>query len=230
MNNIAIIPARSGSKGLPNKNITDFMGKPLLAHSIKQALDSKKFDTVMVSTDSEEYATIARIYGAEVPFLRSQENSSDKASSWNVIKEVLAFYENKKKFDSFCLLQPTSPLRRAEDIVNAYDLFYKKEAVSVLSVCELEHPIKWCNVLPPDLSLKDFISDRDRKCRRQDYKTYYRVNGAIYIANILEFISNENLYREGCYAYVMPLYRSVDIDSVFDLKFAEFLYKQDIQE
>ena len=89
MKNIAIIPARSGSKGLPDKNIKILNGVPLIAYSIKAALDSGVFDTVMVSTDSEKYAEIARNYGAEVPFLRSEKNSSDTAGSWDVVKEVL---------------------------------------------------------------------------------------------------------------------------------------------
>ena len=110
MKNIAIITARSGSKGLPNKNILPLDGKPLIAHTIIAAKESGMFDTVMVSTDSEEYAAIAREWGAEVPFLRSEENSSDKAGSWDVVREVLDEYRKRgEEFDTFTLLQPTSP-------------------------------------------------------------------------------------------------------------------------
>lgn len=117
MRSIAIIPARSGSKGLPDKNIRPLNGKPLLAYSIEAALASGLFDTVHVSTDSERYADIARQYGADEPFLRSAETSSDTASSEDAIREVLRRYEEMgQRFDAFMLLQPTSPLRTADDI------------------------------------------------------------------------------------------------------------------
>ena len=121
MRNIAIIPARSGSKGLKDKNIIELNGKPLMAYTIEAALKSKCFDTVMVSTDSRKYAKIAEEYGAEVPFLRSKENSSDGSSPWDVMEEVLNEYKKLgKEFDTFCLLQPTSPLRDEKDIKKAY--------------------------------------------------------------------------------------------------------------
>ena len=122
MKNIAIIPARSGSKGLPDKNIKELNRRPLIAYSIEAALNSGCFDTVMVSTDSEKYAEISRYYGAEVPFLRSEQTSSDSASSWDTVLEVLDRYESLgKTFDTFCLLQPTSPMRTADDIKSAYN-------------------------------------------------------------------------------------------------------------
>ena len=118
LKSIAIIPARSGSKGLPDKNIRPLNGIPLIAYTIKAALDSGMFDTVMVSTDSEKYAEIARKYGAEVPFLRSAATSGDKSSSWDAVKEVLAQYESQlgKTYDVVALLQVTSPpaYRRAD--------------------------------------------------------------------------------------------------------------------
>ena len=139
MKNIAIIPARSGSKGLKDKNIRLLNGKPLLAYTIEAALKSKCYDTVMVSTDSKKYAKIAMEYGAEVPFLRGDENSKDNASPWEVVKEVLLKYkELGKEFDTFTLLQPTSPLRNAKDIKNAYAELKEKNANAVVSMCELD--------------------------------------------------------------------------------------------
>lgn len=123
MGNIALIPARSGSKGLKDKNIRKLNGKPLIVHSINAAIESKIFDEIMVSTDSELYADIAKDSGASVPFLRSQEQSSDSAGSWGVVKEVLQNYKKLgKTFSTVCLLQPTSPLRRADDIIEAYQI------------------------------------------------------------------------------------------------------------
>ena len=117
MKNIAIIPARSGSKGVRDKNIRNLCGKPLMAYTIEAALESGEFDEVMVSTDSEHYAEIARKYGASVPFLRSAKTASDSASSWDMVDEVLNCYAMLgKSFDTFCLLQPTSPLRDKKDI------------------------------------------------------------------------------------------------------------------
>ena len=166
MRSIAIIPARSGSKGLPDKNIKPLNGKPLLAYSIEAALASGMFDTVHVSTDSERYAGIARQYGADEPFLRSAETSSDTASSEDAIREVLRRYEEMgQRFDAFMLLQPTSPLRTADDIRAAFGVMEEKLAESVVSVCEMEHSPLWCNTLPPDGSMRAFIRADGNKRR-----------------------------------------------------------------
>ncbi len=223
MKNIAIIPARSGSKGLKDKNIKLLCSKPLVAYTIEAALESRLFDTVMVSTDSEIYADIAKKYGAEVPFFRSAENSSDTATSWDTVEEVLKNYEKiGVSFDTFCMLQPTSPLRSADDLIRAYHIFHDKKAIAVVSVCELEHPFAWCGMLGEEQSLDGFIK-RENTVRRQEMDAYYRINGAIYISNINEFRKDHFLYREDSYAYIMPKERSVDIDTEFDFRYVEFL-------
>ena len=226
MKNIAIIPARSGSKGLKDKNIKDLCGKPLIAYSIEAASRSGQFDEVMVSTDSEQYAETARKYGAEVPFLRSAATAGDMASSWDMVEEVLQGLERiGREFDTFCLLQPTSPLRTSDDISAAYELYHTKNATAVVSLCELEHPLSWCGVLEENGSLEGFIK-RDQGKQRQTQKKYYRLNGAIYIVSIPEFRRDAFLYRENAYAYIMPRDRSVDIDTESDFRFAEFLMRQ----
>lgn len=157
MKNIAIITARSGSKGLPDKNIKNLAGKPLIAYSIEAAIDSGCFDTIMVSTDSEKYAQIAQEYGAEVPFLRSEYTSGDTAGSWDVVREVLSEYKKFGKiFETVCLLQPTSPLRRSEDICGGYKLFKDKSADAVTGVTEVDHSPLWSMTLSDDLSLEKF--------------------------------------------------------------------------
>lgn len=157
MNNLAIIPARSGSKGLKDKNIKLLNGKPLIAYSIEAAKKSGIYSHILVSTNSERYGKIAIKYGAEVPFYRSEENASDVASSWDVVKEVLKKYQEMGiEFDTFTLLQPTSPLRKYEDIKKAYELFKEKEAIAVVSVCEMEHSPLWSNTLPENNSLSGF--------------------------------------------------------------------------
>ena len=224
MKNIAVIPARSGSKGLNDKNIKLLNGKPLIWYSIRAALDSGLFDEIMVSTDSEKYAKIAKECGASVPFLRSKSTSGDKASSWDAVKEVLDNYSIKGvQFDNVMLLQPTSPLRNAEDIINAFDIMKKNNAMSVVSVCEVEHSPLWSNTLPKDGCLAGFLRPEvTNTTGRQALPTYYRINGAIYLTKISEVLG-ENLYTDSSFAYVMPRSRSVDIDTELDFKMAEFL-------
>lgn len=224
MKNIAIIPARSGSKGVKDKNIRNLCGKPLIAYSIEAAVKSGEFDEVMVSTDSEKYAEIAKQYGAKVPFLRSAETASDTASSWDMVEEVLRGYKSMGiDFDTFCLLQPTSPLRTAEDIKNAYDLYREKAEFAVVSVCEAEHSPLWCGHLPASREFVGFVNQENMK-RRQDGGKFYRLNGAIYIVNIELFKINSFLYKAGSFAYVMDSERSVDIDTVLDFRLAEVIF------
>jgi len=221
MRNLAIIPARSGSKGLPDKNIKELNGKPLMAYTIESAKESHIFERIMVSTDSEIYATIAKKYGAEIPFLRSEEMSSDSASSWDTVIEVL---ENYKKlglvFDTICLLQPTSPLRQVDDIQGAYKLFEEKHANAITSVCPVDHSPIWCMMLDDSLSLKRFRDEIINMGNRQTLPAYYRLNGAIYIKRVEYDEESIRLLDDNEYAYVMDKNRSVDIDDAFDFLIA----------
>jgi CMP-N,N'-diacetyllegionaminic acid synthase len=227
MKNLAIIPARSGSKGLKDKNIRLLNGKPLLVYSFEAAQKSNVFDEIMVSTDSEEYAEIAKSYGAKVPFLRSPVLSSDHASSWDVVKDILNWYkDNGKEFQTVTLLQPTSPLRDANNIRESYDLFSKKKAKSVVSLCEMDHSPLWANVLPEDISLKNFLNKDLLNSQRQKLPVYYRINGAIYMVDVEHLINDFDLYGEDSYAYLMKKENSVDIDDEFDFKLAEMLIKE----
>ena len=226
MKNIAIIPARSGSKGLPDKNIKELKGRPLIAYTIEAALCSGEFDEVMVSTDSDRYAQIAKKYGAEVPFLRSDETSSDTASSWSMVEEVLGKYrESGRIFDTFCLLQPTSPLRTASDIQNAYSLYREKANFAVVSVCEAEHSPLWCGHLPASQEFIDYI-DPEAMNRRQAGGKFYRLNGAIYIVNTDKFEKDKFLYQKGSVAYIMDQVRSIDIDTELDFEMADILMEK----
>lgn len=223
MKQIAVIPARSGSKGLPDKNIKLLQHKPLLAYSIEAALKSKVFDCVHVSTDSEEYAEIARMYGADVPFLRSDELSSDTATTWDAMRFVLQKYNQVGfHFDALTVLQPTSPLRTSKDIQEAQVIFRNKTAESVISVCEVEHSPLWSNILPPDQCLSGFIRE-EAGIPRQKLDTYYRINGAIYIVKTELLMEHSNIYGEKSFAYIMKKEHSIDIDDSFDFKMAEIL-------
>ena len=221
---IAIIPARSGSKGLKDKNIRELNGKPLLGYSVEAALKSHMFDTVMVSTDSERYGEVARKCGAEVPFLRSKYTSSDSASSWDAVKEVIANYQKMgKEFDVLALLQPTSPLRSANDITEAFKVFEEKNAKAVISVCEVEHSPLWCNTLQEDNSMINFAKTSKPNGNRQMLDTYYRLNGAIYMLKTSVLNNIDRLYADECYAYIMSRKSSVDIDNIDDFEYAEYL-------
>lgn len=225
MKNLAVIPARSGSKGLCDKNIKPLAGKPLMAHTIHAALNASVFDTVMVSTDSEAYAGIAREFGAEVPFLRSAEYSTDVTSSWDAVREVLRSYANLGiMYETVALLQPTSPLRTGIDIAAAYQVFEEKHADAVVSVTETEHPVQLCFALPTDGSMREFGRSEYRNMRRQELTPHYRENGAIYIVWAQELMESvQDIYQGNCYAYKMPKERSIDIDGLMDFKFAELL-------
>ncbi len=225
MADFAFIPARSGSKGLKDKNIKELCGKPLLAYSIEAAKESGKFDVIHVSTDSEEYADIARRYGADVPFLRTKELASDTASSRDAVLYSLEEYKKRgEEFDRMMVLQPTSPLRTVDDIVNAYNTFEKKNANTVISVCEVDHPPMWSNILTDDGNMVHF-AETDKENRRQDLAQYYRLNGAIFLSKVDYYLKETSLYKEKCFAYIMPKERSVDIDDAFDFFMAESIMK-----
>ena len=220
---IAIIPARGGSKRLPGKNIKLLGGKPLIAWTIEAAIKSNVFDHVFVSTDSEEIASVSRDYGAKVPFLRPAELSSDTATTNDVVTHLISWFEKEysQEVSNIAILQPTSPLRNAQHIQEAFKVMEMKRAKAVVSVCELEHPIQFCNQLGVDGSMDGFIEPSDMK-RTQDLDSTYRLNGAIY------FLSREyanrlsELYSEGTYSYIMGLKSSIDIDVDLDFKLAEF--------
>jgi len=227
---IAIIPARSGSKGLPDKNIRLLNGKPLIAYSIIQAQGAGLFDEIFLSTDSQEYANIAMQYGANVPFLRSDELASDSASTWDCVKEALEQYRTiGKAYDIFVVLQPTSPLRTAGDIINAVKKMVLTNADSVVSVCEADHSPLWYNTLPENQSLKGFVRSEITAKTRQELPTFYRINGAIYAISTSYFLRTQDIYDGNSFAYIMPKERSIDIDTLFDFSLAEYLFSIKMQ-
>lgn len=226
--NLAIIPARSGSKGLVDKNIKLLNGKPLLAYTIEAAKESECFSVIHVSTDSKEYGDIGEKYGANVPFFRGIELSSDTASTWDVVRYVLNQYKEKgMEFDTVCVLQPTSPLRTSEDIINGYRLKKENAAKAIVSVCEMDHSPLWSNVLPEDKNMSEFIRKEAIKLPRQQLPTYYRINGALYIVDVNTVEKGEDIYSVYSYAYIMPKERSVDIDDKIDFLMAESIIKVD---
>ncbi|MBJ9596491.1 acylneuraminate cytidylyltransferase family protein [Citrobacter werkmanii] len=221
--NVAIIPARAGSKRLPGKNIKLLAGKPLIVWTIEAAITSNLFDVILVTTDSEEIANIACAAGASVPFLRPSELSTDTSSTNEVISHAVDWIEqNVGTVSCVTLLQPTSPLRTADDIAQAMNMYDTKQASAIVSVCQTEHPIQFCNTLPIDLSMAGFIKTQDNK-RSQELEPSWRLNGAIYIFD-RKYVSNlTNLYEQNTFAYIMKRESSIDIDQELDFILAEII-------
>lgn len=221
--NIAIIPARGGSKRLPNKNILPLENKPLINWTVEAALKSNLFDMVLVSTDSQNIADVAKAAGAAVPFLRPSELASDTSTTNDVIKHMVEWIEHKySPVARITLLQPTSPLRNARNIIEAMALYEEKKAEAIISVCEIDHPIQYCNRLSKNQGMKGFISVNDNR-RSQDLEPFYRLNGAIYIFDRRFVGSLTSIYSENSFAYIMNKFQSVDIDDEFDFMLAALL-------
>lgn len=221
--NIAIIPARGGSKRLPGKNIKLLAGKPLIAWTIEAALESNVFDHVFVSTDDKEIARISKQFGGEIPFMRPTELASDTATTNDVITHLVDWFDknHSQQVSNIAILQPTSPLRNARHIEESMELMHERSAKAVISVCELEHPIQFCNTLGVNGSMDGFIKSDSNK-RTQDLETFFRLNGAIYLFNRSYVGDLNNLYSDGTYAYVMNRKSSIDIDTENDFELAEF--------
>ncbi len=225
---LALIPARGGSKRIPRKNLAPLAGRPLIAWTIEAALAAHSVDRVVVSTDDPEIADTARSLGAGVPFLRPAALAGDQAGSLAVLRHALEALEGTvEACDLVALLQPTSPLRTADDIDAAASLFEARGARAVISVCPADHPPEWCNRLPADHSLEGFLPPEARGRRSQDLPPAYRLNGAIYLYRCQDVLQDTvPAFEAGCYAYLMPRERSVDIDEPFDLRLAEALLQE----
>lgn len=221
--NIAIIPARGGSKRLPGKNIKLLAGKPMIAWTIEAALESGIFDHVLVSTDSKDIANVAAEFGAQVPFIRPQHLATDEATTNDVVTHLVEWFENEYQVnvEKVAILQPTSPLRNAEHIREAASLMNDKSASAIVSVCEMEHPIQFCNQLGAEGSMNGFIKPENIK-RTQDLKPYYRLNGALYFFKRNYVNKLHEIYSEGTYSYVMSSSSSIDVDVEEEFTLAEY--------
>ncbi len=220
---IAVIPARGGSKRLPGKNMMMIAGKPLIGWTIEAAIQSGVFSRVVVSTDSWEIAVMAAQFGAEVPFMRPDELSQDDTPSIDVLihaaNELIAGHETS--WTHLACLQPTSPLRTAENIREAVKLLEEKQADAVVSVCKSEHSPLWSNTLPDSRSLDGFIAENIQKTPSQQLPAYYRLNGALYFCRIPRMIEERTLFlKTGAYAYIMNRKDSIDIDDQVDFDLA----------
>ncbi len=221
---LAIIPARGGSKGLPGKNMKPLGGKPLILHSIEAAFKSKYIDKVFVSTDNQEILDFAILSGAWAPSLRPNELATDTASAIDTYLYTLLLLEKEygMSLDDVVVLQPTSPLRTADDINRAIELFREKEADSVVSYTLEQHPIYWHKEISEEGIIKSIFPDQ--LLNRQDYKSTYYPNGSIYIFKRKMIFEKRSYYGDNSFAYIMPRNRSVDIDTIEDFRYAEYLF------
>ncbi|KZR85006.1 cytidylyltransferase domain-containing protein [Synechococcus sp. MIT S9504] len=222
MSLVALIPARGGSKGIPRKNIRPFYGKPLLQWSIDVALAAPSVDRVVVSTDDHEIAEIALAGGAEVPFLRPLELATDTASG---IAPVLHVLEQLPDVSDLLLLQPTSPLRRVEDVEKIVALYRQAGNDSVVSVSlSSKHPA-WMFSMSPDKVLQPLLYRSNVACRQQ-LPHAYELNGALYLASRCFLERESSFLNKQTLGYVMSPEHSVDIDTLLDWQWGEFLMQQ----
>ena len=220
---LAIIPAKKNSKRLPNKNIKLLNGKPLIAYTIQAAKKSKVIDRIIVSTDCPKIASISRKYGAEVPFYRPKKLTGNKIGKVEVCRHVIKLLNKKEaiKYENIIVLQPTSPLRIARDIDESFKIFKKKKANSVISFSQTK-PMQWYYELKQSGKFKTI--KKNYKISKKS-KINFVLNGAIYIFKT-NFILKYKNYKSNSYYYIMPKKRSVDIDDIYDFKYAEYIISE----
>lgn len=225
---LGIIPARGGSKGIPEKNIVDLVDKPLIAYTIQAVSGSKLLSDVILSTDSEKIADISKKYGLKCDRLRPNSLGRDDARSADVaVYEVNRYEEeNNIKVDIIVLLQPTAPLRTSEDIDQAIELFQKTDHSSVVSVADASahHPVTM--YYHEDGHLNPVVGGGRKHIRRQDFPPVYIRNGALYIIARDQLFTTNSFLEGRIVPFLMPAERSVNIDSPMDLEIARCIIKR----
>ena len=221
---VAIITARGGSKRIPRKNIKEFLGRPIIEYSIKAAIDSGIFDEVMVSTDDEEIANIAKQAGANVPFMRSADTANDYATTTDVIGEVLKQYQEVGvEFEYACCIYPTAPFVTAKCLKEAMTILSEKNADSVIPVVRFGFPPQRGLVINEDkLSFKwpEYTFSRS-----QDLEPFYHDAGQFYCLNVKSFEEQKSLFMKNTCSYVRDEMEVQDIDNMSDWKLAELKYR-----
>ena len=225
---LSIILARGGSKGIKDKNIKKLGKLPLIAWTIKEALKSKKNLTVYLSTDSKKIANIGKRYGAKIPFIRPKKFAKDTSSSVDAIEHAVNFLKKKQlNFDYVLLLEPTSPLRTYQDIDRAINKITSKNYDSLVSVSKLEafHP----SFLYKQNSkgyLSPFRKSGKKYIRRQDLETMYFLEGSIYISKVTTLMKKRTFCHDKTIPFIMPKWKSIEIDDKLDLVMAEAIIKK----
>lgn len=225
MKRIAIIPARGGSKRIPRKNIKNFLNKPIISYSIEAALQSGLFDEVMVSTDDEEIAEIAKSFGASVPFLRSEKNSNDFATTFDVINEVISRYkELGSTFEEACCIYPTAPFTTAERLKQFHDFLEQSKFDCVFPVLKYGYPIQRGLRLNNDGQMR-MIYPEHLVTRSQDLDASYHDAGQFYWFTVDRLMKFGQLWTDNTGSLEIREMEAHDIDSIEDWEIAEFKYQ-----
>lgn len=223
MKNLAIIPARGGSKRIPRKNIKLFMGKPIIAYSIEAALQSGLFDEVMVSTDDDEIAEVAKQYGAKVPFMRSAETSSDYATTADVIIEVLGKYEEQnQEFETVCCLYSTAPFVTPGRLIEAYSKL-NDEICSVFTAVAYSYPVQR-SLRISDGKIK-MVHPEYMNTRSQDLEIIYHDAGQFYMSKVEYFMEYKTFWADNTAGLILSEMEVQDLDTLTDWQLAEMKYR-----
>ena len=221
---IAIIPARGGSKRIPRKNIRDFHGKPLIAYSIQVALESKLFDKIIVSTDDEEIANVAKNYGAEVPFIRPKELSDDFTGTGDVVKHTLDWLEeNGETFKFVCTIYATAPLLLSDYLIEGYEKLKNSDAINTFSATSMPFPIQRTFKVNDEGRCEMFTPEH-YTARSQDLEEAYQDAGQFYWTKV-DQTSDEIMFGKDSIPIILPRYLVQDIDTMEDWVRAELMYK-----
>ncbi|MCR5591991.1 MAG: acylneuraminate cytidylyltransferase family protein [Lachnospiraceae bacterium] len=222
-----VITARGGSKGVPGKNIIQLGALPLIAYKIIPTMKCRYDYRLIVSTDDEKIAEVARSYGAEVPFMRPAHLATDTASSMDVIDHAMEWIEanDESEYDILCLLEPSSPFLSATDLNNALDLMIRTDSDTMLGMKEVEVSRHFIHTLDDNGGLSQFYHEIKEMSatRRQDIESEYTMNGCIYAAKWDYLKKNHLFHSEKSVPYIMPAEKSIEIDSMIDLEFARFI-------
>jgi CMP-N,N'-diacetyllegionaminic acid synthase len=224
---VAIIPARGGSKGVRRKNIAPVGGRPLLAWTIETARAARTVNRIVVTTDDAEIAKIANDHNAEVPFLRPASLATDYTSGMDVLLHAVRWLEENEGYHSdwVLLLQPTSPLRTAEDIDTAFSIATAHNADAVVSANPAQTHPYWMKKIESDGRFSEFFEQQKVDANRQELPPAFALNGAIYLIKNKTLLSQQNFFNSRTYAYVMPQERSLDVDTEWDLHLADLVLR-----
>lgn len=229
---LAIVTARAGSKGLPGKNSRILEGKPLIQYSIEAGIESSYIDDIILSSDCDECIKIADDKGLDTPFKRPAHLCGDEVPSADVIKHVFEYLHNEnKKYEIFILLEPTSPLRNANDIDRALELMINKGNKSLVSVClaEDQHP-DFMFKLDSNGNLKPWLNKTFTPIRRQDVNPAFFLEGSLYISYVENFLENETFCHESTLAFIMPKSKSFEVDDIVDFHCVETVMRNKLNK
>jgi pseudaminic acid cytidylyltransferase len=224
MSNLALIPARGGSKRISRKNVRDFFGLPIISFSIKSAIESNLFDEVMVSTDDEEIAEVAISNGAKVPFFRSDVNSNDFATTFDVVNEVIVQYETAQIFfNKLCVIYPCAPFVNADKLIRAYELLNSQDFDTVFPVVQYGNPIQ--RALKFNGDRIEMFNPEFKNMRSQDMEPAFYDAGQFYWGKVDKVMRNKSLYSTNSGSLILSEFEAHDIDSEQDWLIAEMKYK-----